>query len=118
PKGENDSGSHVLNFQMTQPGRYEATFPVGPAGAYAVTVTDQSDPKKPQSIVTGVANNYSAEFARSENNEILLSKLGEIATGKSAISHLKDLAKLNPLDPALFAHDLPPAQKPTDLFKW
>ncbi|HYF50536.1 MAG TPA: glutamine amidotransferase, partial [Planctomycetota bacterium] len=114
-EGEN----FVLNFTMTAPGRYEATFPIQKAGAYSVTVIDQSDPKKPNTIVTGVANSYSPEFLHLEGDEALMTKLGEIATGKNEVSRLKDLSKLEKTDPkelGLWAHDLPPARQPTDLF--
>ncbi len=118
PKGLNEGVIHDLKFVMIQPGKYEATFPVDATGAYAITVIDQTDPRKPQSLVTGIANSYSAEFAHTENDSSLLAQMGEIATGKDKESHLKDLAKLNPLESGVFAHNLPPMSQPTDLFKW
>jgi uncharacterized membrane protein/Mg-chelatase subunit ChlD len=105
-----------LNFMMTAPGRYEATFPVQKAGAYAITIVDQSDPKKPNTIVTGLANSYSAEFLHLEADDALLAKLGDIATGKNKVSRLKDLSKLDPVKCGVFNHDLPPSSQPTDLF--
>ncbi len=118
PKGENEGNMHTLKFAMTQAGRYEATFPVDKTGAYAITVIDQSDPRRPQSIVTGIANSYSAEFAHTENDDALFAQMDDIATGKNTVRRLKDLAKLNPLDSGVFAHDMPPKSQPTDLFKW
>ena len=121
-RGGGDAKVYELNFQMIKPGRYEATFPVDKAGAYSITVIDQSDPKRPSTIVTGLANSYSPEFAHQEGNEILLTKMGEIATAagsknnKNEASRLKDLSKLNPLECGVFAHDLPPAREPSDLF--
>ena len=113
-----DGETFDLNFTMTGPGRYEATFPVKKAGAYPITVIDQSDPGRPNTIVTGLANSYSAEYLERDSDEALplLTKLGEIATGKNKESRLKDLSKLNPVDRNLYAHDLPPAQQPSDLF--
>src|SRR5262249_36779588 len=111
-----DFQAHALNFKMTAPGRYEASFPVSKAGAYAVTVTDVSDPRKPQSMVTGLANSYSAEFLQTDDDDGTLQQLGEIATGKSPASKVKNLAALDPRKCGLFAHDLPPVRQPTDLF--
>ncbi len=117
-RGGNDSQTFDLSFVMTAPGRYEATFPVTKAGAYSITVIDQSDPRHPNTIVTGLANSYSAEFAHQEGNELLLTQLGDIATGKNTVSRLKDLNKLTATaaDCGVFAHDLPPAKEPSDLF--
>jgi uncharacterized membrane protein len=113
-----DGQTYDLNFSMTAPGRYEATFPVSKAGAYSITVIDQSDPKRPNTIVTGLANSYSAEFAHQEGNDLLLSQLGDIATGKNTVSRSKDLVKITATAPecGVFAHDLPPAKEPSDLF--
>lgn len=118
PKGENEGNIHTLNFTMTQAGRYESTFPVDKTGAYSITVIDQTDTKRPQSIVTGIANSYSAEFAHAENDDALFAQLDDIATGKDPVRKLKDLAKLDPLTSGVFAHNLPPKSQPTDLFKW
>lgn len=118
-RSASDAKLYELNFTMTAPGRYEATFPVDKAGAYSITVIDQSDPRHPNSIVTGLANSYSAEFAHQEGNDALLKQLGDIATGKNTTSRLKDIAaliKLKPEEIGVFAHDLPPAREPTDLF--
>ncbi|MCY3021785.1 MAG: glutamine amidotransferase, partial [Planctomycetota bacterium] len=111
-----DGRTYELNFSMTAPGRYEAAFPVQKAGAYAITIVDQSNPAKPNTIITGLANSYSPEFLHLEGDEALLAKLGEIATGKDKVSHLKDLARLDPLKCSVYAHDLPPARQPADLF--
>ena len=118
PKGENEGNIHTLKFAMTQAGRYEATFPVDKTGAYSITVIDQSNAKQPQSIVTGIANSYSAEFAHTENDDALFAQLDDIATGKNSVHRLKDLATLNPLTSGVFAHDLPPKSQPTDLRNW
>src|SRR5579862_4337725 len=120
PKGSKDeiSGSETLNFTMTEAGKYEASFKVDKPGAYAITIVDQSDPRNPQSIVTGIANSYSAEFAHSDNDDALLEQMGEIATGKYKESRKKDLVALKPLECGLFEHDQPPAQQPTDLMKY
>ncbi|MGD0091865.1 MAG: glutamine amidotransferase, partial [Planctomycetota bacterium] len=111
-----DAHTYELNFMMSAPGRYEASFPVQKAGAYAITIVDQSDPKKPNTIVTGLANSYSPEFLYLEGDDVLLAKLGEIATSKYKESRLKDLAKLDPLECKVYAHDLPPSRQPSDLF--
>jgi len=111
-----DAHTYELNFMMTAPGRYEATFPVQKPGAYAITIVDQSDPKKPNTIVTGLANSYSPEFLYLEGDDALLAKLGEVATGKNTLSRLKDLSALDPLNCSVYAHDLPPTRQPTDLF--
>jgi len=111
-----DGRTYELNFNMTAPGRYEATFPVTKTGAYSVTIIDQSDSKRPNAIVTGLANSYSAEFLHLESDDALLTKLGEIATGKATVSRLKDLSKLDPLNCNVYAHDMPPSRQPTDLF--
>ena len=111
-----DGTTYDLNFTMTAPGRYEATFPVTKAGAYSITVLDQSDAKHPNAIVTGLANSYSPEFLFLDKDDALLTKLGDIATGKSKVAHLKNLAKLDPLKCNVYAHDLPPASQPKDLF--
>jgi uncharacterized membrane protein len=111
-----DGHTYDLNFTMTAPGRYEATFPVQKAGAYAITIVDQSDAKKPNTIVTGLANSYSPEFLHLEGDEALLTKLGEIATGKDTVNRLKDLDKLDPKTCGVYAHDLPPTRQPSDLF--
>src|SRR5208283_4516312 len=92
-----DGQTYDLIFNMTAPGRYEATFPITKAGAYAVTVIDQSKPEKPQTVVTGLANSYSPEFLYLDADDAMLARLGEIATKKGAASHLKNLAKLVPL---------------------
>lgn len=111
-----DAHTYDLSFMMTAPGRYEATFPVQKAGAYAITIIDQTNPQKPNTIVTGLANSYSPEFLYLQGDDALLAKLGEIATGKNAVSRLKDLDKLDPLECGVYAHDLPPARQPADLF--
>jgi len=118
--GKDDGKTYELEFLMTAPGRYEATFPVQKAGAYAITVIDQSDPKKPNAIVTGLANSYSAEFLHLDADEALLEKLGKIASDHSKAenksSRLKDLNTLDPKTSGVYAHDLPPSKQPTDLF--
>ena len=111
-----DARTYNLNFTMTAPGRYEATFPVQKAGAYSITVLDQSDPNKPNSIVTGLANSYSPEFSFLEGDDTLLAKLGEIATGKNTVNRLKDLKTMDPLKSGVYTHDLPPNKQPEDLF--
>jgi len=115
-RGSSEGRTGDLNLMMTAPGRYEGTFPVDKAGAYAITIVDQSDPKRPNTIVTGLANSYSPEFLHLEGDDALLAKMGGIATGKSPSSHLKELSKLDPLECGLYAHDLPPARSPSDLF--
>jgi uncharacterized membrane protein len=122
PKGE-EGNIHTLNFVMTDAGKYEAVFPAEKQGAIAITIVDQSDPRHPQSIVTGVANSYSAEFAHNENDDALLRDMGDFATTGGPIkfkeSRLKDLTALSqkPLETGIFLHDLPPARQPSDLFK-
>jgi len=113
-----DGRTYDLNFEMKGPGRYEAVFPIDKAGAYSVTVVDASDVKKPMAMVTGIANSYSPEFLHLDNDDILLAKLGEIATGKSDVSRLKDMTKLDRTGADLFKHDLPPISQPTELFWW
>ncbi len=115
-RGEDDARSYDLNFSMTAPGQYEAVFPVTKPGAYSITVIDESDPKRPNTIVTGLANSYSAEFAHQDGNDTLLRQMGEIATGVNTVDRLKDLSKLNPMECGLFAHDMPPGREYSDLF--
>lgn len=112
-----DAASHSLKFSMTQPGRYEATFPVAKPGAYTVTLTDVSNPNRPSSIVTGLSNSYSDEFRYLEPDEALLNKLGNLA-GDGKTSRLQDLREWDqePLKTGLYNHNLPPVQDPTDLF--
>ena len=114
-----DGKVYELNFEVTAPGRYEATFPVEKPGAYSITVIDQSDPRKPNTMVSGLANSYSAEFSHEEGSEALLSQLGAIATGTSSVNHLKNLGallKTKPEELGVFAHDLTPARESSDLF--
>lgn len=116
--GENaDATSHLLHFTQTLPGRYEATFPARKQGIFTVTVTDVSNPNAPQSIVTGQANPYSAEYRFLDPDMALLNRLGE-AAGKNGQSNLKELDELSkePRMTGLFTHNLPPAQSPTDIF--
>jgi uncharacterized membrane protein len=108
--------THALNFEMKGPGRYEATFPVDKVGAYAVTITDQSNPAAPSTIVAGLANSYSKEFLHLESDEGLLEKLGGIAQRDSAVSHTLSLAAVDARKSGLFAHDLPPANQARALF--
>jgi hypothetical protein len=82
-------------------------------------VVDQSNPKKPNTIVTGLANSYSPEFLHLAGDDVLLNRMGEIASGKNEISRLKDLALLEKntmADMGLYAHDQAPTRQPTDLF--
>lgn len=111
-----DAAAHRLNFVQTAPGRYEAEFPVAKQGAYTITVTDMSDPSKPNSMVTGMANSYSAEFLHLDVDHKALEQLA-VTAGEG---RKKDLAKLL-REPSLqhaFVHDLPPVNNPTDYFWW
>ncbi|MCZ7644158.1 MAG: glutamine amidotransferase [Planctomycetota bacterium] len=112
-----DAATHQLNFQLTAPGRYEATFPLRKQGAYTITVTDMSDAGKPASIVTGMAHSYSREFLHLTPDEALLTKLGD-AAGRDGQSNLKQLDELldDPLNSGVFLHNLPPVKRPDDLF--
>jgi hypothetical protein len=122
-----DAKSLPLKFRMTAPGRYEASFPVDKQGAYMVSVLDLSDPTKPNSIITGLANSYSREYLLDEKEGIaLLQKLGKMttdarktATGRETVENrLKNLDDLlqTPLQSTLFKHNLPPQQRPKDFF--
>jgi Ca-activated chloride channel family protein len=111
-----DAGARDLSFELTAPGRYEATFTADKPGSYAVTVVDMSDVKRPRAAVTGLSRSYSAEFAMQKGGERLLNQLGDIATGKNTVSRLKNIAKLHPRECGLFNHDLPPAREARDLF--
>ncbi|HEY3319733.1 MAG TPA: glutamine amidotransferase [Planctomycetota bacterium] len=111
-----DGKTFDLNFSMTAPGRYEATFPVEKPGAYAITIVDQSNAQRPNAIITGLANSYSPEFLYLEGDDALLSKMGEMATRNSPVSRLKNLDKLDPLKCGVFTHDLPLTAQPQDLF--
>jgi len=124
---EVDAESLPLKFRMTAPGRYEATFPVNKQGAYTISVVDLSDPSKPNSIVTGLANSYSREYLLNEDEGVaLLQKLGKLTTdnrktasGKEAVENrLKNLDDmlLLPTNSTLFKHNLPPRQRPKDFF--
>lgn len=115
--GENlDAMTHQLHFVQTAPGRYEAEVPVNKNGAYTVTVTDMSDPGKPNSLVTGFANSYSTEFLHLDVDHKTLNEFGTMA----GEGHLKDLNKMLKEGRAShpFVHDLPPASNPQDYFWW
>ena len=109
-----DAAAHALTFRMTAPGRYEAEFPVTKEGAYTVAVTDLSDPAKPNSLVTGLANSYSKEFSLDLEGRESQTFFATLPEG----IHKKDLAELlrEPLKTGLYAHDLPPQQAPRDFF--
>ncbi|MCW8130840.1 MAG: VWA domain-containing protein [Planctomycetota bacterium] len=111
-----DAVSHRLNFVQTEPGRYEAEVPVNKNGAYTVTITDLTDPSKPNSLVSGFANSYSAEFLHLDVDHKALKDFGDLA----GEGRLKDLAKLakDPRATHPFVHDLPPVANPQDYFWW
>lgn len=125
-RGNPEAKVHKLHFEMTAPGRYEATFPVGGEGAYAVSVTDASDPTEPRTAVTGLVKSYSPEFLDFRPNLGLLRRLAATAAagapkkdGKAPPRLFKlDALERDPESRGLFAHDLPPGREPTDLLPY
>src|SRR5439155_5353994 len=71
-----------VEFLRTGPGRFEAEFPAGEAGAYFIYARAYRDGVQIDGARAGVTVPYSPEFADLEPNPALLRRLAEITGGK------------------------------------
>ena len=78
PKGERQ----LVRLEQKGPGRYEAKFPTKEVGAYLLNLMDLKDGQLRGSQVLGASVNYSPEFAATEPNINLLTRLAEAGGGK------------------------------------
>ena len=70
-----------IEFQRVGPGRFEAEFPAGEAGAYFVYARAFRDGQLVDAARAGVTVPYSPEFADLEPNPALLRRLAELTGG-------------------------------------
>ncbi len=74
---------------QTAPGRYEAEYQAGPAGAYQVNVVYKDARGQNRHHITGASSGYSPEYAKLKSNPELLADIaritgGELLTGDAA----------------------------------
>ncbi|HET7521725.1 MAG TPA: VWA domain-containing protein [Bacillales bacterium] len=99
----NEKGETVgFSLHAKAPGTYEGTFTAKQAGVYYLQLLGKNS-----RFQTGIVVPYSREYALLAENEDLLKEVAKAGGGKV----LK-----NPEE--AFAHNLPPAYQPQDLFYW
>ena len=106
PRGQRQN----VQLEQTGPGHYEAKFPTKEVGAYLLHLMDMKDGQIRGSQVLGASVNYSPEFASSEPNLNLLTRLAEVGEGK-----VLDLASPST---SPFLHDRQKTFQPRDLWEW
>jgi hypothetical protein len=97
---------------QTAPGRYEAEFEAGPAGAYQVNVSYRDSAGMIRHHITGASNNYSPEFARLKSSPDLLREIARTTGGRMLSGDpLRDRE-------AIWARNLPPGYRIHPGWKW
>lgn len=75
-----DLSTSDIILEQTAAGQYEGRFPATARGAYLVNVTEEGGQNAP---VTGAVNSYSPEFAISNTDANLLSRVSEATEGRA-----------------------------------
>lgn len=106
PRGERVS----IQLEQTGPGQYQGRFPTREVGAYLINLLEKKDGQLTGSQVLGASVNYSPEFAATEPNLNLLTRIAESSGGR--ILDLKNPG-LNP-----FEINRQKTFQPRDLWEW
>lgn len=106
PRGERVT----VQLEQTGPGHYQARFPTKEVGAYLINLLEKKNGQVTGSQVLGASVNYSPEFAATEPNINLLTRIVESGGGR--MLDLKNPA-LNP-----FEINRQKTFQPRDLWEW
>jgi hypothetical protein len=101
-----------VTLVQTAPGRYEADFPAGPAGAYQVNVSYKDSANRRRHHITGTSNSYSPEFAKLKGNRELLADIAQ-ATGGDVLSGDSEKDR-----EVIWARNLPPGHRVHPGWEW
>ncbi len=97
---------------QTAPGRYQAEYRAGPAGAYQVNVIYKDAAGRNRHHITGASSGYSPEYARLESNSELLAEIAR-ATGGEMLTGNVEADR-----PRIWARNLPPGYRVHPGWQW